>query len=256
MCSVVILYRPGHRWPVLLGANRDEMAGRPWAAPARHWPDRPEVVAGLDEKAGGTWLGLSDYGLAAAVLNRPGTLGPESGKRSRGELPLEALDHPGAEDAAEALSQLETTSYRPFNMLIADRREAFWLSATGDGRPVRAEPIPPGMHMLTAHDLNDTRSGRIRAYLPRFRDAAPPDPEANGGAGDWKAWQSLLASHEHDSESGPRGAMSIATEGGFGTVSSSLVALPAPDWTEGRAKWLFAGGKPDETPYEPVDLGP
>src|SRR6476659_3255713 len=57
MCTLVILRRPGHRWPVLIGANRDEMIDRPWEPPGRHWPDRPEVVAGLDRLAGGSWLG-------------------------------------------------------------------------------------------------------------------------------------------------------------------------------------------------------
>ena len=41
MCTVVILRRPGHDWPLLLAGNRDEMKGRPWKPPARHWPDRP-----------------------------------------------------------------------------------------------------------------------------------------------------------------------------------------------------------------------
>ena len=49
MCTLVILRRPGHRWPVLIGANRDEMIDRPSRPPGRHWPDRPEVVAGRDE---------------------------------------------------------------------------------------------------------------------------------------------------------------------------------------------------------------
>jgi hypothetical protein len=49
MCSVVILRRPDHpRWPLLLAANRDELGTRQTLAPARHWPDRPDVVAGLD----------------------------------------------------------------------------------------------------------------------------------------------------------------------------------------------------------------
>ena len=48
MCTVVILRRPGHPWPIVFAANRDEMLDRPWQAPGRHWPDRPEVVAGLD----------------------------------------------------------------------------------------------------------------------------------------------------------------------------------------------------------------
>ena len=36
MCTLVILRRPEHRWPVLIAANRDEMIERPWQAPGRH----------------------------------------------------------------------------------------------------------------------------------------------------------------------------------------------------------------------------
>ena len=32
MCTLVILRRPGHRWPLIIAANRDEMADRPEAA--------------------------------------------------------------------------------------------------------------------------------------------------------------------------------------------------------------------------------
>src|SRR5689334_23299078 len=115
MCTVVIQRRPNHPWPVLIAANRDEMGDRPWRAPARHWPDRPDVVAGLDELAGGSWLGLNDAGVVAGILNREGTLGPAAGKRSRGELVLEALDHADAAEAARALSHLDPRAYRPFN---------------------------------------------------------------------------------------------------------------------------------------------
>ena len=92
MCTLVILRRPGHDWPLIVAANRDEMSDRPWAAPGRHWNDRVEAVAGRDEVAGGTWLGLNDWGVIAGVLNRPGSLGPEAGLRSRGELPLDEFE--------------------------------------------------------------------------------------------------------------------------------------------------------------------
>jgi uncharacterized protein with NRDE domain len=65
------------------------------------------LVAGLDVLAGGSWLGINDWGLVAAVLNRHGSLGPEANRRSRGELVLEALDHADAVAAAEALSHLK-----------------------------------------------------------------------------------------------------------------------------------------------------
>src|SRR5260221_9874812 len=127
MCTLAILRRPGDEWPVVIGANRDEMIDRPALPPGRHWPDRPEVIAGLDQLAGGSWLGLNDWGVAAAVLNRHGSLGPAAGLRSRGELVLEALDHADAAAAAAALSQLDPTAYRTLNPIVADNPDGVWL---------------------------------------------------------------------------------------------------------------------------------
>ena len=249
MCTVVILYRPGHAWPLILATNRDEMADRPWKPPARHWPDRPQVTAGLDLLAGGTWLGLNDQGVVAGVLNRPSSLGPRPHFRSRGELPLEALDHDEASAAAEALSHIEPASYRAFNMVIADKVRAFWLRNRGDGTGVEVMEIEAGLSMITAHDLNDPASPRIARYLPLFRAAAPPEP----GAGDWSTWSTLMAARDHDARDGPGGALLVAGDGGFGTVSSSLLALGAGGG-EDRV-WLFAAGPPGVAGYEPVSLG-
>ena len=248
MCTVVILRRPGHDWPLIFAANRDEMTDRPWLAPGRHWPDRAEVVAGQDTLAGGTWLGLNDWGVVTGVLNRPGSLGPDPALRSRGELPLEALEHAEATVAATAMAAVEQTSYRSFNLVIADSAQAFWIKSEGRGA-VSAAAIPEGVSMITAHDINDTASPRIRRFLPQFEAAAAPDPET----GDWAAWQALMGEGGPISgENSDQGAMTFATEDGFATVSSSLIALPAPGRPGVKPKWLFAPGRPDETPYEPV----
>ncbi|MBD0276211.1 MAG: NRDE family protein, partial [Acetobacteraceae bacterium] len=106
MCTVVILRRPGEFWPVVLGANRDERLDRAWDPPAAWWPDRPGVVGGRDRDAGGTWMAANGAGVVAAVLNRPGSLGRAPGKRSRGELPLMALERGTAEAAAGVIAAL------------------------------------------------------------------------------------------------------------------------------------------------------
>jgi uncharacterized protein with NRDE domain len=254
MCTVVILRRPDHRWPLVLAANRDEMIDRPWKPPARHWSERPDVIAGLDELGGGTWLGLNDFGVVAAVLNRLNTLGPAPGLRSRGELPLEALDHAEARAAAEAIADIDPRAYRPFNMIVGDCREAFWIRVRhgGNGRSaggtVDVSELPPGLSMITAYDRNDTNSPRIRRYLPRFEAAQAPDPATD----DWAAWKVLLASGEHDPGAGPGGAVWVATDTGFGTVSSSLIALPAAGRSEMKPVWLFAPDNPGERNYAPV----
>jgi hypothetical protein len=249
MCSVVILFRPGHDWPVIVGANRDEMAARPWAAPARHWPDRSHVVAGLDKLAGGSWLGINDQGVLAAVMNRMNSLGPAPGRRSRGELVLEALDHADATEAVKALQDLDSGAYRPFNMVIADSRSASWLRSLGHKQGwVEAEALPTGLSMVTARDRNDTEGSlRMRRYLPLFEAAAAPDPAKD----DWAAWAALLSSREHDPEGGPADAMAIMTDSGFQTTSSSLIALPQPA-PKARARWRFAAGLPGEVPFEPI----
>lgn len=253
MCSVILLRRPDATWPLVVAANRDEMQGRPWKAPGRHWPDRPNVVAGLDELAGGSWMGLNDEGVVAAILNRMGTLGPEAGKRSRGELVLDALDHADAADAALALSQLDTRAYRPFNLLVADNRDAKLIVHRGSSARNRPEviDIPVGVHMVTAHDLDDTDDPRQAQYLPLFRTAAPPDPDK----ADWGGWAELLASRIWDGERGERGAMNFLLPTGFGTVSSSLLALPTAERPELDPVWHFAAGRPHEAPWQPVDLG-
>ncbi len=254
MCSVIFLRRPDHAWPLILGANRDEMLSRPWRAPARHWPDRPEVIAGLDELAGGSWLGLNDSGVVAGALNRPGSLGPAPGLRSRGELVLEALDHADAADAAAALADLDGRAYRPFNLFVADNRDAYWLrNGGGGGGRVEVFPLPEGVSMLTARDLSDRASPRVRLYLPRFEAAAPPDPDR----GDWVSWEELLSMREEVPGAGPDSALAIETAIGFGTSSSALIALPAVERTETRPVLLFASGLPKPGAWRPVEgVGP
>lgn len=239
MCTAIILRRPDHPWPLLFAANRDEMESRPWQPPARHWQDREGVTAGLDQLAGGTWLGVNDRAMVAAVLNRPDTLGPSADKRSRGELPLEALDHESAQAAVEALQFLDPAAYRPFNMVVADPATAFWLTAREGESKIHVAPIPEGLSMITAHDLNDAQeSARIRHHLPRFEAVAPPDIES----GDWSAWQELLASREPESE--PEAALCIETDWGFATRSSSLIALPRPQNPPRLPIWRFCHGAP------------
>jgi uncharacterized protein with NRDE domain len=247
VCTVVLLRRPGHRWPLLLAANRDEIRDRPWLPPGRHWPDRPEIVAGLDRLAGGSWLGLNDHGVVAAILNRSGTLGPSTGKRSRGELVLDALDYPDAAEAAAALGGIDPDAYRPFNLVIADNRDGFWLAHRGDGT-VSVQAIPSGLAMITARDIDDPSSPRIRRYRDRFA-AATPDPERD----DWHGWQTLLEDTEADPDLRPESAMCFTLPNGFGTMSSALIALAAPGMRP-AAVWRSAGIAGQPSPWAPISL--
>ena len=86
---------------------------------------------------------LNDAGVIAAVLNRINTLGPAPGRRSRGELPLVALDHAdGARDAAAAIARARRRAPSGRSTwCIADARSAFWVRAT-DGSEPSGGPAP------------------------------------------------------------------------------------------------------------------
>ena len=237
MCTVITLQRPGHAWPLLLAAHRDERLDRAWDSPGAYWPDQPGVTAGRDKLGGGTWMGLNTAGVIAAVLNRPGSLGPQAGKRSRGELPLMALAHGSAADGAEAMAALDGAAYRSFNMVVADRQAVWFVRNLGVGLPT-ARLLTPGLHMVTAHDPDDPASPRVARYLPRFAVSAAPEPP------DWSAWQRLLA----DSD-GP-GALTVPDTDGFGTVCASLVGLP----DVGVPEWWFASSLASRTDFRKVGL--
>ncbi len=227
MCSVILSIGPDG---VCVAANRDEMAARPWEKPAGYWPG---ICGGRDVLAGGTWLALNRAGVLASVLNREGTLGPAPGKRSRGELPLLALRAPTAQAAAQAIGAVDAGQYRAFNMVAADARGAFFIRGMGAGRP-EIVPLPPGVHMVTAGEVDDTSRPRIARHLPRF--AAAPIAQ----------WGALLAD-----TSGPRAArlnINAAENGGFGTVCASLVFLPRG----GAAVHDFAAGPPGQARFERI----
>ncbi len=252
MCTIVILRRPDHQWPLLVASNRDEKTNRPWRSPGRHWQDRPEVVAGIDELGNGTWLGVNDYGVMAAVTNRKNTLGNDPRLRSRGELVLEALDHPDALDAIDAILDVEPAAYRGFNFLVADNRDAWWVRSTGpDAAKVEAFEIPEGISIITSGGANELNSARTRFYLPKFERATIPNPEK----GDWSSWEELLQSTDIEAGAGSEEAMLISPRDGYGTVSSSLIALGTPFTGTPKVIWRFSGepGRPGS--FQDIDLG-
>jgi hypothetical protein len=246
MCTLVILRRPGDEWPVVIGANRDEMIDRPALPPGRHWPDRPEVIAGLDQLAGGSWLGLNDWGVAAAVLNRHGSLGPAPGQRSRGELVLEALDHADAVSAASALSDLDPAAYRTFNLIIADNRDAFWLRHAG-ADTVEVHPIKEGLSLIAAGDLDDFVTPRLAFGLIPF--SAAPAPDADGS---WGTWEALLSDDQPPLGAPADAAIRFGRPRGFATVSSALISLPAEPSPQHPAIFRFAQWLPEPAPWRDV----
>lgn len=109
MCLIALAYKAHQEFPLIVAANRDEDPQRP-AEPAHFWPDAPNLLAGRDLKAGGTWLGITRQGRFAAITNyRDMRLPVPAHAPSRGALVRQALENRFSPEGTEA--------YAGFNLL-------------------------------------------------------------------------------------------------------------------------------------------
>jgi len=241
MCTLVVLHRCFRDAPLVVAANRDEYLARPAEGPAlRRFPEArgeeaPLVVAPLDRRAGGTWLGLNDAGLFAGLTNRP-TPRPDASRRSRGLLVAEALACRSAEAAAEVLAGLPEHAYNPFNLLVADGARCF--VAVYERSPRLAE-LAPGPHVVGNADPDRADHPKVaRTMRAAEKVAAGPAPAALG------ALAALCRSHE--GAAGPLDDVCIHA-GGYGTRSSTLLRRGL---TREADRLRFAEGPPCEHEYD------
>ena len=179
MCLIALRWSPDAEWPLIVAANRDEFYQRA-SAPAHHWPNSPGLFAGLDQQAGGTWLGINTQGRFAAVTNfrRPG----ETGTISRGALTHDFLT--GNQSAQEYLHSLQETSqhYAGFNLLIADDTGLWYFTnrsqTTADGNSL--QQLPPGTYGLSNHLLDTPwpKLLRLKKGFTLANDEQSPDVAA------------------------------------------------------------------------------
>jgi len=234
MCTLIALHRCLPDVPLVVAANRDEYLDRPSEGPATR---AGGIVAPLDLRAGGTWLGVNPAGVFAAVTNRPGP--PDPARRSRGLLVLDALAAESAVEAAVLLRRLPERAYNGFNLFVADAEDAF-VAVYRDA--VRVTALAPGAHVIGNADPDDRGVPKVARLL----DAVAP----LAGAPLAVAWRRLAAvCRGHDGGGSPLDDTCIHA-GGYGTRSSTLLALGAPGVPD---RLRFAGGPPCRTAYADLD---
>ena len=141
MCLILFALNQHKDYPLIIIANRDEFYVRPTRS-ARWWDDHPQIFAGRDLTAQGTWMGVTRQGRFAAVTNvrEPGGMSP--GERSRGDLTREFLQSDtGTRDYLEQL-QPELDRYSGFNLLVGDDH-GLWFSSN---RQPGISKIAPGVY--------------------------------------------------------------------------------------------------------------
>lgn len=137
MCLIVFAWRPNSPLVLRLAANRDEFYARP-SAPLGQWQDAPEVFAGRDLEAGGTWLGISASGRFAALTNIRDPRQPTRA-RSRGELTADFLCSDMSPHAYLQRVSTGAAQYAGFNLLIGDPTQLWHFnSCEGEARQLES----------------------------------------------------------------------------------------------------------------------
>lgn len=175
MCLLLMAIESHPRYRAIFAANRDEFYDRPTAR-AAFWEDAPQVLAGRDLLAGGTWMGMTRRGRFAAVTNYrdPSTHRPDA--LSRGHLVSDYLR--GEETPLGYIKGLAERGhpYNGFNLVLGDRETLLWCS----NRAGKEKNLGPGIYGLS-NRLLDTpwpKTEKGKAGLKDLIDGkAEPDPE-------------------------------------------------------------------------------
>jgi len=178
VCLVVLGWKTGGT-RLAVAANRDEFFARR-TAPAAFWPDAPQVFAGRDLVAGGTWMGVTRTGRFAALTNfRDLTAARKSGAPSRGKLVGDFLRKKENESASDYVMRIRpgAGSFEGFNLLLSDGNEMLSFSNVED----RVLSLPPGVYGLSNHFLETpwpkVTAARARLAAALAEAAGPGDLE-------------------------------------------------------------------------------
>lgn len=175
MCLLCIAYNAHPHYRLVLAANRDEFYDRP-TKPAAFWEETPDLLAGRDLKAGGTWLGITRTGKIAAITNYRQPSLEKIQAPSRGKLVSDFLQ--GNKDVDDYLAYLTVNGnrYNGHNLIFGDKKRLCWYSNRGG----KIDNLSPGLYGLSNHLLDTPwpKVVRIKEAMKRLlsgRDVIDPE---------------------------------------------------------------------------------
>lgn len=149
MCLIFLSLNNHPSYKLIVAANRDEFYQRQ-TAPADFWADQPNIVAGRDLEASGTWMGMNKNGRISMVTNYRDLKNLKQQAPSRGALVSDYLI--GEESPETYLKKIEpqASAYNGFNLLVGDSNELYYLSNYKEG----VHRLEKGIHGLSNALLN------------------------------------------------------------------------------------------------------
>lgn len=242
MCLIAFALHAHREWPLVLAANRDEFHDRP-SLPAHWWTDHPDIYAGRDLSARGTWLGLSRRGRLAALTNfrEPQVAPARVPGRSRGELLSAFLGSAEGSAAWGEARRREIDDYAGFNALLFDWKHPGALGARylSNRHPLGpSHPLQPGIHGLSNHLLG-TRWPKVDRLCAVLTEALSRPARMEAILFDALSDREPIAAHELDRADPVSGTEVLqrtpfVADGRYGTRASTVVMLRA----DGRLRFI------------------
>jgi uncharacterized protein with NRDE domain len=234
MCLLAIQYRLVPEAPILVAANREEYYNRPSQPPSIQ-SGKPRVLCGIDQQAGGCWLGVNQHGLFVAASNRV-RLMPPLAPLSRGVLCRNLLRCKSATEAVDtALEELSTGKYDGVNYVIADAEGGWVVHGCEEAEVVK---LQEGLSIICNGDVNAPRDPRVK-MAQRLLTLQTLDSPVK-----FLAVASKVLAR---APSAPDRPSMVIRGKDRGTVSSTLISLGSKPRD---AIFQFADGPPDRTKYE------
>lgn len=177
MCLILLAWQSHPHFPLVVAANRDEFFARP-TAQAHFWEDAPDILAGRDLSAGGTWMGMTRQGRFAAVTNfrEPEKLLVDA--PTRGRLVSDFLA--GSMRSQDYLADLadKAAAYNGFNLLCCTLEDGLWhYSNRNQADHGSLQPLAAGIYGISNH-LLDTPWPKVaqgKSDLMRALNALPQE---------------------------------------------------------------------------------
>lgn len=234
MCLLAVQYQLVPESPILVAANREEYYERPSLPPSIQ-SGKPRVLCGMDQRAGGSWLGVNQNGLFVGLCNRA-TAMPLFGQRSRGLLCLELLRCTSSRKALDkAMTELQRIRYEGCNILIADSKSGWVIHSEEEQEVV---PLEEGLNIIGSRNVNDPTDERVQ-MAKRLLTLQTLDSPVKFLAVASKVFARAPV--------GPGRPSMVLRGNEHGTVSSTLIALGAKPRD---AIYQYSAGAPDRVKYE------
>jgi len=149
MCLILFAHQYHPKYKLIVAANRDEFYARE-TQPASFWEDKPQVLAGRDIEAGGTWLGVNKIGEVSMLTNFRDLQNINPTAPSRGQLVSDFLVN--NLQASDYLKKVASSGkeYNGFNLICGTQDELFYYGNYQEG----VHRIEAGIHGLSNALLN------------------------------------------------------------------------------------------------------